>query len=222
MAHQIILVGSIKGGVGKTSLSFNLAVQRARAGHQVLLVDADPQASSSMWASARAEAGIMPALVCVQKTGKIGMDLALLSENYEVLIDAGGTDSLTLRQAIAVANQWIIPCRPGQLDLYSMSQMAQLLSDVRERVGQAPKTSIVLNAISPSTKEADEARELLSDNPDMPVLGAQLVDRVAMRRAVMSGCGVTELTGKYASDAANTEMLQLYEEVFGEEFHAAS
>jgi len=223
MAHnRIYLVGSEKGGVGKTSISFNLAVLRAKAGRAVLLVDADKQASSAMWSSMRTEAGFEPAVVCVQKLGKIGNDLLELKRNYEVVVDAGGADSVELRQGIAVADRWIIPVRPGQLDLFSMAKMKQLLEEVQEKVSRSPDTFIVLNAISPSTREAEEARELLSENPNMPVAHAQLVDRVAMRRAVMSGCGVTELTGKAGSEAANVEMLALYAEVFQEPYRVAT
>lgn len=221
MPNRIYLVGSEKGGVGKTSLSFNLAVLRATAGYSVLLVDADKQASSAMWASLRTEGGFLPALICVQKQGKIGSDLLGLKDNYEVIVDAGGADSVELRQAIAVADRWIIPVRAGQLDLFSIAKMAQLMEDVHERIGRTPDTSVVLNAVSPSTREAEEAREMLSDNVRMPVMQAQIVDRVAMRRAVMAGCGITELTGRNYNDVAAGEMMALYAEVFGDVFHVS-
>ena len=46
---MIVLVGGEKGGVGKTTLAVNLAAMRRRAGHDVLLVDADRQASANLW-----------------------------------------------------------------------------------------------------------------------------------------------------------------------------
>lgn len=219
--HKIYLVGQEKGGVGKTTISFNLAVLRVTAGHPVLLVDVDKQASSSIWASMRTDAGHEPHLVCVRKEGKIGVDLLQLKENYNLIVDAGGADSTELRQAIAVCDKWIIPVRPGQLDLFSMAKMAQLREDVKERAGRSPETLIVLNAVAPNTNEASEARELLGDSVGMRVMQAQLGDRVANRRAVMMGCGITELTGKSANETAAREILALYEEVFGEPFHAA-
>lgn len=218
--HSIYLIANEKGGVGKTSLAFNLAVLRVRAGKPVLLVDADKQTSSSMWAAIRTEGNYSPALICVQKVGKIGNDLLQLSQNYEVIVDAGGADSQEMRQGIAVADKWILPVRPGQLDLFTMVKMRRLRDEVEERVGRAPKAMVVLNAVHSSTNEAEEARELLADDPNMPVAKCQLVDRVAMRRAVLAGCGLIELTGTNKTEAL-AEMLALYEEVFEEAFHDA-
>jgi chromosome partitioning protein len=205
--------------VGKTTIAFSLAVMRASlAGVPVLLVDADKQASASLWASLRTEAEYEPPLICVQKTGKIGYDLARLAEKFEVIVDAGGQDSVELRQAIAVANQWIIPVQPAQLDLFVLAKMAQLRVDILERTGVAPETSIVLNRVSPFTKEGDQAREMLLDDEKFPrVMDSQLADRAAMRKAVAAGCCVTELPGKQGGEAATAELRALYDEVFGVE-----
>ena len=45
MNAQVIAITNQKGGVGKTTTTFNLGVGLAHAGKRVLLVDADPQGS---------------------------------------------------------------------------------------------------------------------------------------------------------------------------------
>jgi chromosome partitioning protein len=225
--NPIVLVGSEKGGVGKTTVAFNLAVMRARAGKNVLLVDTDKQGSSAMWASLRSEADFSPPLLCVQKFGKIGIDLIQLRDHYEIIVDAGGQDSVELRQAIAVADLWVIPVRPSQIDLLTIAKMRQLKIDVMNRVERAPDVRVLLNAVSPSTKEHEEARKLLSDDNadeeqggpgDMPVMRSLMIDRVSVRRAIRINCAVVELPAKEGPGPAVTEMMNVYEEIYGEAY----
>ena len=54
VAMKTILVASSKGGVGKTTVATHLAAQSALAGQRTVLVDVDPQASSTRWAERRA------------------------------------------------------------------------------------------------------------------------------------------------------------------------
>jgi chromosome partitioning protein len=59
---KTILVASSKGGVGKTTVATHLAAQAALAGQRTVLVDVDPQASSTRWAERRAglESAVQP------------------------------------------------------------------------------------------------------------------------------------------------------------------
>ena len=48
-----IIVMSQKGGVGKTTGTINLSVAAALAGHSVVVIDLDPQASATRWSDNR-------------------------------------------------------------------------------------------------------------------------------------------------------------------------
>ena len=52
---KTVLVASSKGGAGKTTIATHLAAHAAVDGRNTVLVDADPQGSSTRWARRRAE-----------------------------------------------------------------------------------------------------------------------------------------------------------------------
>ena len=110
---MIVLIANEKGGVGKTTISVNLAAMCRLAGHDVLLVDTDRQESAGTWAAMRHENEFHPTITCVSKTGKVGRDLVELGQKYGmVIVDAGGRDSLEMRQALAVCDG---PCFRGRI-----------------------------------------------------------------------------------------------------------
>src|SRR3954451_20239013 len=97
---MIVTVGNTKGGVGKTTLAFQLALARALAGRDVLMVDGDRQGSSQTAVAIRAEAGRTPGLTCVQyPEGNVlrAQVLRQAGKYDDVVIDAGGRDSTALR-----------------------------------------------------------------------------------------------------------------------------
>ena len=69
---MILLVGGEKGGSGKSCLAQNLAVYlKIVAGHDVLLLDADPQGTTMDWVQERNENEGLVSLSSVQASGNI-------------------------------------------------------------------------------------------------------------------------------------------------------
>tara|TARA_R110001592_G_scaffold101809_2_gene287870 strand:+ start:24 stop:692 length:669 start_codon:yes stop_codon:yes gene_type:complete len=127
---MMILVGGEKGGSGKSCLAQNLAVYFARNKKAiVLMVDCDPQRTTSDWIQARNSAPSLPAINCIQLYGKIRNDLLSLAQHYDyVIVDCGGQDNLALRAAMSVADHVIIPLRPKRRDLKTVPHMEDMLS----------------------------------------------------------------------------------------------
>lgn len=219
---MLILIANEKGGVGKTTIAVNLAAMCRLAGKDVLLVDTDRQESASTWAAMRHENEVIPSITCVSKTGKVGYDLIGLKSKYEVvIIDAGGRDSLEMRQSVAVCDTCIIPIKPAQFDVWSLSRMAGLIRDVSERVERPINAFSFVNGASPnpSVRETQEVKEALKDYADLfPVLESVITERIAFRKASRDGLGVVELSSSLADAKANLEMISLYKEVFHEDW----
>jgi chromosome partitioning protein len=158
---MIVLIGGEKGGTGKTTLAIHLAALRAAAGNDILLVDTDRQGSASAWCAVRDEEGRAPRVACVQKFGKgLGAEVRAMAEKYrDVVIDAGGRDSVELRAAMTVADALFIPIQASQFDVWTLDAM-NLLVEQAGTINERLRAFAVLNRASPnpSVKEAEDAR----------------------------------------------------------------
>lgn len=212
---MIILIGGEKGGTGKTTLATHLAALRAGAGHDVLLVDTDPQASASAWCQRREAEGIRPAVLCVQKFGK-GVQAALrdLHGRYgDIIVDAGGRDSIELRAALVAAGKVFIPIQPAQFDLWTLDRMEQLVGAAQGFNPDLLAFVLISRASSNrSSFEAAAALALLNDFTCLRGAVSVIRDRIAYRNSAREGRAVSELTRPDAK--AVNEMQQFYEEVF--------
>lgn len=126
---MIILIGGEKGGSGKSCLAQNIAVYLTLQNYTVLIVDCDPQRTSSDWIQARNTNPQLPLINCVQLYGKIRNDLLSLENHYDyVIVDCGGQDNLALRAAMSVADHTLIPLRPKRRDLKTVPHMEDILT----------------------------------------------------------------------------------------------
>ena len=214
---MIVLVGGEKGGVGKTTLAVNLAAMRSRVGHDVLLIDADKQSSANLWASIRQEEIQDAPVPCLQKRGKgLAADIRDLATRYEdVVIDAGGQDSVELRAAMTIAELALFPIQPSLFDAATLETLAELVAQA-QAFNTELVAAVVINRAStnPRVKEADEAKELIAEYRDLHLLDVLIRDRIIFRKAARNGLCVLEF--KDHDQAAEAELNALYREVFGD------
>jgi chromosome partitioning protein len=125
---RIITVANEKGGVGKSTLAFHLAVALADTGHKVLAVDLDRrQQSLSRALTARGGTAkrlgvrlpLPRALLLQQASGaQLCQELARAGWDCDyVVIDAPGHDSPITRRAIAMADKLVSPVNSSFVDL---------------------------------------------------------------------------------------------------------
>ncbi len=214
---MIILIGGEKGGTGKTTLATNLAALRKSSGRDVLLVDTDIQGSASYWAAARDDRGGVPRVSCIQKFGKgLQAEIQDLATRYDdVIIDAGGRDSVELRAGLVVAEKAFIPIQPSQFDLWTLERMDGLVETGR---GFNPNLDafvlICRSSPNPVVAESAEAREAIAEFDHLGLASSIIRDRIAFRRAVREGLSVLEVSP--ADHKARAEIQSLCSEVFNE------
>jgi len=215
---SITVFGGEKGGTGKTTLATNIAAMLASQGKDVLLLDTDRQGTASFWATVREEDGIEPRVACVQKFGKgLAAQVRDLAGRYdEVVIDAGGRDSMELRYALGVADRAYIPVQPFQFDIWTIHQMDSL-AEMARGLNENLVAFVVLNRVStnPVIREDRETRDFLAQQnfQHLSLAKAMIRDRIAFRKAARDGLAVAE----FGQDGkAITEMKQLYEEIYAD------
>lgn len=156
---MIILIGGEKGGSGKSCLAQNLAVYLQQRKLDVLLVDADPQGTTTDWAKEREQNEATSTLPCVQASGNLRTILKDLSKRYaNVVIDCGGQDSEALRSAMTVASHMLLPFRPKRRDLKTLNTVEQLV-----------KLAI---AVNPDL----DARAIITQCPTLPSQTQRILD----------------------------------------------
>jgi len=197
---MIILIGSQKGGCGKSTTAVNLCSELACNNKDVVLVDADRQCTAANWALDRAQNPELPTVHCVQKYENIRDTLLDLDKRYEyVVVDAAGRDSRELRTGMTAAHTLIVPFRPSQPDLDTLPRLQEIIVQARDL---NPKLKVygllTMTPTNPQIQEKREAQDYLSDFPEFELLQSSLCDRKVYRDAMSEGVGVVEMNNKKA------------------------
>lgn len=212
---MILLVGGEKGGVGKSLIAVSLATMRALEGYDVLVIDADRQASATLWSNIRVADQIRPAVACVEKTGDaLGAAVKDLATRYDdVVIDAGGQDSVELRAGLTVADVVLFPLGYGVFDLGTLDKLAELVDLVKPiNPGLIAKVLVNRAETHPNMKEAQTAQDVIGEYANLDLLRVVMRNRIAFSRALEQGRCALEL--KPQDEAAIAELTGVYEGVF--------
>lgn len=215
----IVLFGSQKGGVGKTTLATNFSVYSAKRGADVLLMDADPQKNSANWAARRQssidDGANLPTIHCVQKTDNIKAAALDAATRYDlVVIDASGRDSRALRTGLLACDVAYIPSQASAFDLETLDHMRDILDETSDlNPDRIVRSLITMAPTNPSSQDAKDAREFIADYADIMPLSRHMTRlRKAYKTGGLQGVGVGELKDSKAKaeiDLISQEIVQL-------------
>jgi chromosome partitioning protein len=199
---MIILIGSQKGGCGKSTTAVNICAELACLGHDVVLVDADRQCTSANWAMDRTANATLAKVHCVQKYENIRDTLIDLNKRYGfVIVDAAGRDSRELRTGMLAAHVLIVPFRPSQPDLDTLPKMQEIITQAKDLNPNLKVFGLLtMTPTNPAIREEAEARICLEDYPVIELLTTIIHDRKCYRDAMSDGLGVVEMDNPKAKD----------------------
>ena len=187
---MITVIGSLKGGSGKSTVTFNLAVWLALAERDVVVIDADPQATLSDVLEVRREEGYEPAVERLDSS--LLYEPELLTGRSDVLIDVGTASMDHLRQALSIADRVLVPVPPSQADIWSTQRFLRFLESVAGKKGPEVLGFINRGDTHRSVRESDEAAAALVSLPGIRHLRPRLSQRTAYRRSFSEGLAVFE------------------------------
>ena len=209
---MILVIGSEKGGVGKSTLAVNLTIQSMLDGIDTLLVDADIQGSCNDFSVKRDELEIEPRIQLIMKRGKnLHRELSDLRKRYQrIVVDTGGRDSVELRSSLLIADAVLVPCRPSQFDLWASERIFSIV-DTALDLNENLKPYIVISQAHTNqfVTSARDASSFLSDYPNIHLCSTIIYERQIWQKSILEGRSVVE----YKSSKARDELKFLYGEI---------
>lgn len=206
---MITVIANLKGGTGKSTVTFNLAVWLRSADRKAAVIDLDPQRTLSDAAALRMEEGIEPS---VQVEAGTFPDVSLPEDVEEIVIDVGTADLESFKQAIMIADRILIPVTPSQADIWSTQRFVGFLN--KNTHGNPPESITFLNRVdtNKTSQASDEAAAALNALPGVQLMPQRLPDRAVFRDSLSEGLAVFELEPR---SIASREFKALAESLFG-------
>ena len=205
---QVIAVLNQKGGSGKTTIATHLARSLQIDGHDVLLVDSDPQGSARDWAAVRED---QPVTVVGIDRPTIERDLKGVAQKDFVVIDGAPQAADLAVSAIKAATFILIPVQPSPYDIWATADLVDLVKQRIEITEGKLQAAFVVSRAIKGTKIGAEVNEALAGY-GLPVLEARISQRVIYPGTAAIGTTVLddEPDGEAAKEirAVATEIVQ--------------
>ena len=211
---KVIAFAGHKGGTGKSLLAQGSAVQAARNGHSVVLVDLDiDQQTSFEWAQARLlnkyKPKVCAALIDPAAHSDFGLGTARLGFDVLVVDAPGWSDERTLRLA-AIADLMVLPATPTVADL---RPTIRLMHELKGQGIPDSREVIAFNHVR-AARELTFARTYLKE-AGLSALPKSIRELLGYRTLQNVGRGITEATAATVKKEAK-EMMVLIDKMLQE------
>jgi chromosome partitioning protein len=205
--QRTIAVTQRKGGVGKTTIAICIAAELARRGHDVALVDSDPQRSASQWAEpGNLEFPVYEMALTDTSVSAWAQEVRNIRAGL-VVIDTA-PNAREMGASVALANLILVPCTPSGLDLDATAQTLAIIGAARERRQDRIKVILVPNRLDRRTLEGRQMVEELSEFGE--IVAPPIASRSAFVRSFTNGQSVASFM---PGDAADKEIQRLTDAV---------
>lgn len=177
-----------KGGVGKSTLSQNIADCLSRLGQKVLLIDADKQSTSSNWASLRSENRFS---VVSMARENMALDAIKIAADYDFTVIDGPPHADTISRSCIVASDLVVvPIEPGGASRWSSEVTVTQLKEAQQ-FKPTLKCGFVVSRKITGTVLGRDARAMAGD-AGIPIFDTEIEQRIAYAEALTMGKTIFE------------------------------
>jgi chromosome partitioning protein len=218
---MITVIANLKGGSGKSTVAFNLAVWLEINNRPVIGYDLDPQCTFSDLAMLRKDIGNKPDLT-IHSVRAVLRDQLLSHSDKEVLIDVGAANMAAMKEALTAADRILIPVPPSQADVWATQRFLHIIGPDTEamKVNGKQQTLAFVNRAdtNESIRETHETEAALRMLPGIDiVLPQRLRLRTGFRRSLSEGMTVFEMWPRSkAAQELRKLAIALYPDVVGQ------
>jgi chromosome partitioning protein len=202
-------VTNLKGGVGKTTLSINLAVAFAHMDYKVIIIDTDTNQNSVEWYERRSEDLKKVEVWSYTKTDKL-VEMVKSAHAAADIVIMDGTPNLGVMttKIMGASDLLIIPTRPMPNDYHSLQEFFPKYEEVKA-VRENLQAYFLLNEYGDRVLQKNIRQGLSEHYPDIPLLETTIATRIVYGETILAGTGVLE--GK--DDSAKAEIISLANEI---------
>ena len=192
---MLTVIGNLKGGTGKSTVAFNLAVWLAHDKRGVRVFDLDPQATLMDTAEIREEDGYEPLFEVSNDIDELEMlvNSKAKKKSPQLIADVSATNMPHLEKAVSMAKRILIPVQPSQADVWSTQRFLKIIMSLVDKKKKPEILGFINRADTHiGVRETGEAEEALQLLPNIDALNTRLYQRTAYRRSFSEGLAVFE------------------------------
>ncbi len=191
---MLTVVGNLKGGTGKSTVAFNLAVWLAHDKAGVMSFDLDPQCTLVDVCDVRAEDGYEPTFNVSTNLDELEILVKDKTNKRPIIVDMSASNMPAMEKAISLADRILIPIQPSQADIWSTQRFLKIVKNCIDAENKPEVLGFINRADTHiGIRETDEAEQALQMMQGIKALGIRLYQRTAYRRSFSEGLGVFEL-----------------------------
>ena len=191
MSGRVVVMASLKGGVGKSTLAASLAVYWLQVGRRVALLDTDPNGTLTRW---HGKGGSLAAATLQRELDEhaiLPKIESLRREHDVVIVDCPGFANQTTVFALGGADLVLIPVMADEASVHEAVRTRKVVKSAATMTGREVLARTLLTRVKHSSvaRYARAQLEALGAEP----LQAQLGDRAVFQEASFHGSGPSHL-----------------------------